>query len=146
MQETQVPSLIQEDPTYCRATKPMHPNYWTCAPEPGSHNYWTHVPQLLKPTCPRACGLQQEKPPQWEAHALQIESGPYSPQLQKSPCCNEDPTLPNIKKETKSLARGEDSSSIPRALPPPHISHCVTAAVYMGGELAIFIPCCCYCC
>ena len=115
----------------------MHPNYWAGAPDPGSHNYWTHMPQLLKLTCPRAHGLQQEKPPQWEAHALQIESSPHSPQLKESPCCNEDPTLPNIKKETKSLAGGENSSSIPRALPLP-VSHCVTAAVHMAGELATF--------
>ena len=26
--------------------------------------------------------LQQEKPPQWEAHALQLESSPRSPQLE----------------------------------------------------------------
>ena len=34
-----------------------------------------HVPQLLIP-CPRACALQQEKPPQWEAHALQGKAAP----------------------------------------------------------------------
>ena len=45
-----------------RATKPLHHNYWACAPEPPT-------PQLLKPTHPRACAVQQEKPPQWEVHA-----------------------------------------------------------------------------
>ena len=44
-----------------------------------------HVPQLLKPTGPRACALQQEKPPQWEALTLQLESKPCSLQLEKKP-------------------------------------------------------------
>ena len=34
--------------------------------------------QLPKPVCPRACSPQQEKPPQWEAQALQLESNPCS--------------------------------------------------------------------
>ena len=62
MQGTRVWSLLREDPTYCRATKPTHHNYWACALEPASHNYWSlralepmrrnywaHVPQLLSP-------------------------------------------------------------------------------------------------
>ena len=40
-QETQVQSLVREDPTCCRATKPAHHNYWACALEPTSHNYWS---------------------------------------------------------------------------------------------------------
>ena len=40
---------------YAAETKPVHHNYWACAPKPGSHNYWAHVPQLLKPGSPRAC-------------------------------------------------------------------------------------------
>ena len=39
-----------------------------------------HEPQLLSPSAtttearvPRACALQQEKPPQWEARAPQLE-------------------------------------------------------------------------
>ena len=55
-------------------------------------------PQLLKLTCPRACVLQQEKPPQKEAHALQLESDPHSPQPEKSPSSNEDLTQPKINK------------------------------------------------
>ena len=49
MQGTWVWSLVWEDPTCRRATKPMHHNYWACALEPASHNYWACVPQLLKP-------------------------------------------------------------------------------------------------
>ena len=78
MQGTQVWSLVQEDPTWRGATKPMHHNYWACALEPVSHNYWAHVPQLLspqpqllKPTHLEPCAPQQEKPPQWEARAPQ---------------------------------------------------------------------------
>jgi len=48
--------LVQEDPTCLRTIKPVHPNCWACAL------------QRLKPTHPRACALQQEKPPLWEAH------------------------------------------------------------------------------
>ena len=52
----------------------MQHNYWACAPEPGSCNSWAHTPRLLKPGCPRARAVQQEKPSQWEARALQRES------------------------------------------------------------------------
>ena len=34
MQDTQVWSLIQEDPMYHGATKPMCHNYWACILEP----------------------------------------------------------------------------------------------------------------
>ena len=49
MQGTLVQSLVQEDPTCRRATKPVHHNYWACVLEPASHNYWARVPQLMKP-------------------------------------------------------------------------------------------------
>ena len=49
MQETQVWSLDQEDPTCRGATEPMGRNYWVCALEPRNRNYWAHMPQLLKP-------------------------------------------------------------------------------------------------
>ena len=34
---------------------------------------WAHVAPLLKPSYSRAHALQQEKPPQWEARAPQLE-------------------------------------------------------------------------
>ena len=44
---------------------------------------WAHAPQLLSPRAttteacmPRAQALQQEKPPQWEAHTLQPRVAP----------------------------------------------------------------------
>ena len=64
MQGTLVWPLVAEDPTYCRATKPV------------SHNYWPHMP--------RACAWQQEKPPQWKAHAPQLERSFHSQQLEKA--------------------------------------------------------------
>ena len=42
-----VRSLIQEDFTHLRATKPMWHNCWACALEPGSHKYWS--PHALEP-------------------------------------------------------------------------------------------------
>ena len=63
----------QEDPTFHRATQPVHHNYWACALESGNHNYWTQALQLLKLTCFRACALQQERSPQWEACTPQLE-------------------------------------------------------------------------
>ena len=43
----------------------------------------TLVPQVLKPVLPRAHAVQQEKPPHWGAHTLQLESRPHSLQLEK---------------------------------------------------------------
>ena len=53
--------------------------------EPGSCIYWAHVLQLLNAMSPRAHASRQEKPLQWEACALQLESRPCSPQLEKGP-------------------------------------------------------------
>ena len=75
MQGTRVRALAQEDPTCRGATKPVHHNYWACAVEPVSHNYWARVPQLLS-LHSRARAPQQEKPPQWEAHAPQQRVAP----------------------------------------------------------------------
>ena len=66
-QGTRVRALVQEDPTCCRATKPVRHNYWACTLEPASHNYWAPVPQLLKPAClePMLCNKRihySEKP------------------------------------------------------------------------------------
>ena len=74
MQETQVWSLIQEDPTCLGATKPGHRN-WACAGEPRgcSCRAWA-----LQSSC-----SQQEKPQQWEACAPQLESSLDSPQREK---------------------------------------------------------------
>ena len=93
VQETRVRSLIQEDHTCHVAARPlMRHSCWACALESGS---------------PEAYALQQDRPPQWEAPAcqlerrsrsLQLESSPHSPQVEKSPSSNEDPVQPRINK------------------------------------------------
>ena len=46
-----VPSLIQEDPSYCGAIESVLRNYyWACALEPGSHSYGS--PHALEPVVP----------------------------------------------------------------------------------------------
>ena len=95
IQGTWVRAVVWDDPTYCGATKPVRHDYWACALESTSHNYWAcapqllslrsraHEPQLLSPhattteACvPRAHAPQQEKPPEWEAHAPQQRVAP----------------------------------------------------------------------
>ena len=97
VQGTWVWALIQEDPTCRGATKSVHHNHWACALESGSRNYAAHALQLLEPVCLEPRPQQQENPLQWEAHSLQLESSPRSPQLEKSPLSNKDPEQPEIK-------------------------------------------------
>ena len=59
MQGTQAPSLVQEDPTCCRATKPV------------LHNYWARRPESLRSAAR-------------EAHSPQRKSSPRSLQLEKA--------------------------------------------------------------
>jgi len=58
--------LVWEDSTCHYTTKSM------------CHKYGVHTPQLLKPICPTACALQQEKPLKWEIWALKIEKNLHS--------------------------------------------------------------------
>ena len=73
MQRTQVRFLGPEDPTCCKATWPVHQNYWTCA-------------------------LQQEKPLQWENCTL-TKSSLRSPQPEKAGTQQQTPS-PDISKLT----------------------------------------------
>ena len=66
MQGTRVRSLVQEDATHHRATKPM------------SHSYGAHTPQLLKPLYPEPVlhnkrSYCNEKPVHCNAHLQQLE-------------------------------------------------------------------------
>ena len=54
---------IPEDPTCCRATRPM------------CHNCWG--------PCTQSCAAQLEKPLQWETCTPQLDRRPCSPQLEK---------------------------------------------------------------
>ena len=47
--------------------------------------------------CPRACALQREKPPKWEAPEHQLESSPPLSATRDSPDSNRDPVQPKIK-------------------------------------------------
>ena len=106
-----------EDPTCHGATKPMCPNHWTCVLEPRNHNYWACMlkllnptssrgpqPQLLESTCVKSAP-QQEKPPQWEAYAPQLESSPHVSQLEKAAQSTEHPGQPKINKWNKEELR-----------------------------------------
>ena len=62
--------------------------YWACVWEHGSPNYWS----------PRAL----EKPLQWEACALHLESSPCSPELEKSLNSKEDPVQPKTNSKNKN--------------------------------------------
>ena len=113
MQGTQVRSLVQEDPTCHGATKSAH------------HNYWAHTLELLKPVrsracmpqllslhdatiethVPRACALQQEKPPRWGACAPQRRVAPACRNQRKAHAQQWRPMQPKIRKtkQTKKL-------------------------------------------
>ena len=58
---------------------------WSLCPRAWEPEHGAHMLQLLKPMCPKAFALQQEKPLQREACA---------PQLEKSPSSSEDPAQP----------------------------------------------------
>ena len=78
MQGTRVRSLVWEDPTCRRATKPVHHNYWACGLEPMCHNYWARVPQLLS--------LHSREPTRHDCWArvpqlLSLHSRAHAPQL-----------------------------------------------------------------
>ena len=100
-QETQVWPLVGEDPTCHWATKPLPHNCWACALEPERRNYGARMPQLLKPVCPRAQTPQQEKPSQWEAHILQLQSSPRSLATREKPEQQQRPSTAKKKKKKK---------------------------------------------
>ena len=82
MQETQVRSLIQENP---RATQPIRHIYWMCSS--------AQEPQLLSPWAtptearmPQSLRCATEEPPKPEAPAPQPESRPCLLQLEEKTC------------------------------------------------------------
>ena len=104
MQGTWVESLVWEDSTCHRATKFMHTTpkpicSKACQPQltspsatateaPKPYSQQSQLLRLHAATIeahvPRAYVLQQEMPPQWEAHAPQIESSPHSLHLEEA--------------------------------------------------------------
>ena len=77
VQGTWVQFLVQEDPTCVRQLSP-----WATTTEPARH---------------RACALQEEKPSQWEAWTLKLESSPPLPQLEKAQEQRQRPTTAKTK-------------------------------------------------
>ena len=80
MHGTQVRSLVQEDPTCCRATKPVHHKLLSLRSR-------AREPQLLKPAClePMLCSKRSQR----EATTMRslcttTKSSPHSPQLEKT--------------------------------------------------------------
>ena len=66
---------------------------WAHAPQLWNLCSRAQEPQVLKAVRPIACAQQHEKPPQWEAHAPQLETSPCSPQLEKSLHNSKDPKI-----------------------------------------------------
>ena len=60
-------TLIREDPTCCKADKPMSHSYWTCALEAGSLNYWS--PPALSSTAREVTTVEDHAPPRKVAPA-----------------------------------------------------------------------------
>ena len=79
MQETQVQSLVQEDPTGCGATKPMYHHHRASVLETGTATA-TEPTRALE-----TCGATAK-----EAQALQLECSPCSAQLEEGPCIGKD--------------------------------------------------------
>ena len=74
----------------CRTAKPVR------------HSCWARALQLLKPMRSRAPASQQEKPPQWEACMLQLESRPPTA-TRENTRSNKDLAQQKIKKILKSV-------------------------------------------
>ena len=73
MQETQVQSLVRQDPTLLSTLSSTLLSLYSRACEPRLPSpYVTRAVALV----PRDCAPQQEKPLQWEALALQLEKAP----------------------------------------------------------------------
>ena len=91
MQETRVWSLVQEDFTCCRASKPMHQTT-----EPVCCNCWS--------PCALSRALQQETKLHWNACALRLESSPTPCDYRKSRGSNKDQhSEKQINKEARNM-------------------------------------------
>ena len=63
VQGTRVRSLVQEDPTYHGATKPVCQNYWACTTTTEACAPRAHAPQQEKPLLWEACAPRWRVPP-----------------------------------------------------------------------------------
>jgi len=107
MQRTRVQSLVQEDSTCHRATKPVLHNYWAliqspqaATTEPERSYYWS--PSTLEPV------LHKTKLPQWEAHALQWRVTRESPhKATKTQCSQKYINNISLKKKVQSYKKNK---------------------------------------
>ena len=91
MQETQVWSLIQEDPTCRQASHPVASyNDGACALEPGDRTHSAHTLQLLKSLHPRAHVLQVQPCREKPTHCKDVQ--PLRARAAESPRSNKDNT------------------------------------------------------
>ena len=103
MQGTLVRSLVWEDFTFGRATKPVHHIYWASTLEPEELQPLSPHAATPEAWMPSACALQQEKSPHWEAHMLQWRAGPAHHSWRKPKCSNEGPVQPINNKFLKRI-------------------------------------------
>ena len=89
VQETQVRSLVQEDPTCCRAARPMCHNFGACALEPGSCSYWSS--SALEPVLRNKGSCWDEKPSHHTEESPLLDTAREKPvqQLRSSTAKNE---------------------------------------------------------
>ena len=108
MQETQVWSLVPEDPTCLRATKPQQLRlcFRAHAVEPRGTSPLSSCDAATEARMLRAWAAQWEKLPQEEVCTLQLENSPCSAQGEKSLHSNEDPV--QSKKYTYKTKNLED--------------------------------------
>ena len=89
MQGTWVWSLVLENPTHHRATKPVHHNYWACALEPTSHSTEAHPPTACVHSTRSHCSekpsnCDEEQPPRCgERKPVQSNRDPVQPRINK---------------------------------------------------------------
>ena len=101
MQGTRVRTLLQEDSTCRRATKPVRHKYWACALEPASHNYWSQCTQSPCSATREATAMR--------GPLTATKSSPLSPQLEKAGAQQQRPNaaknnlLKNKEQKTKIL-------------------------------------------
>ena len=103
-QGTWIRSLVQEDPTCCRATKARSPQLLSQCSRA------CELPST-EPMSPRVCALQQEKLPQWEARTLQWRGAPGSPPSEKARA-QQEAQHSQKKKQNKTISSFQPLSSV----------------------------------
>ena len=96
MQGTRIQSLVWEDPTGRRATKPGCHDYWVCALEPTGHNCWAHTAQVLQPIHPGLALQGQSSHRSEKPLHCTWRAAPARCNWRMPPHSSEDPAQPKI--------------------------------------------------